>query len=455
MRIISFLIILFLFWNMSSGCKRFLDIPAPSTSLIDVSVFADSATASAAVLGLYHRAMQNTFGVLDGGGTYCAALQTDELVATSQSAVYQEFYSHNLTPSNRLVGSFWTELYQLVYQSNAILEQLQASTDLSASLVAKLSGEAYLMRGVAYFRLQNWYGAVPLALTADFRTNATLAQTKEATVLEQVATDWRLAASLLPDSYPGGVRTRPTRYAALSLLSRVYLYQGKWAAAEEVASEVINSSVGFHLAETPSQAFSISSPEVIWQLRPVMANMNTSVATLLAQLGGTVPSFGTYRSTFWETMLPDDRRLRDWVHSFDVQGKRYWQPVKYRSANTALGIEYLVMVRLAEVLLNRAEARLQQSKLEPALEDINRIRERAGIPTLTDLGQLLQALQQERQWELQVEQDFRWTDLKRWGLLESVIQDVKPGVWKPRSARLPIPQVEINNNKQLLQNEGY
>ena len=311
------------------------------------------------------------------------------------------------------------------------------------------------MRGLAFYRLQNMYGAVPVPLTTDFRTNAILGRSNQVTVQEQVASDWRLAASLLPERYATGIRLRPTRYAALALLSRIYLHQEKWLEAEEAASSVIDSGTGLELADSPGNVFSIGSPEVIWQLRPVLANMNTSTASLLGQMGGTVPSFGTYRTTFLATMDTEDLRFKEWVHTYELQGKHYWQPVKYRYANTGQGIEYLVMVRLGEVYLNRAEARIRLSKFEEAKEDINRIRSRAGLQSITETTNLFNALQQERQWELQIEQDFRWSDLKRWGLLESVIEGVKPGVWKSKAVFFPIPQVEINNNKQLVQNEGY
>jgi hypothetical protein len=64
-------------------------------------------------------------------------------------------------------------------------------------------------------------------------------------------------------------------------------------------------------------------------------------------------------------------------------------------------------------------------------------------------------LMQERKWELQVEQDFRWTDLKRWGKLGEIVGALKPNDWKPTAAVLPLPQAELNNNPKLTQNPGY
>lgn len=436
------------------SCSKFLDIPAPTTNLVDRSVFADSSTATAAVLGLYYKAMENGLGIWDGGGTMCAGLQSDELLLTSLAPTIQEFYFYGLTPTNSLVTSYWTELYQIVYQANAILDQLVHSTKLSATLVEKLSGEAYLMRGLALYRLQHWYGAIPMPLTPDFTTTAQLERTPEAAVWEQVASDWRKAAELLPEGYGSVNKTRPTRYAALGLLSRVYLLQGKWAEAEAAVTAIVAANQNYSLAEAPNQVFSVNSPETIWQLRPVEPNANTSISSLLGQREG-VPPFATYQPGFVADMDDSDLRKQQWIYTYEEDGTRYWQPMKYQYPNTSLGTEYLVLIRLGELYLNRAEACIQQNKLSAAVADINLIRARAGLAPIAENDHLMEQLMQERKWELQVEQDFRWTDLKRWGKLGEIAGALKPNDWKPTAAVLPLPQVELNNNPTLTQNPGY
>lgn len=435
-------------------CSKFLDIPAPTTNLVDRSVFADSSTATAAVLGLYYKAMENGLGIWDGGGTLCAGLQSDELLLTSLAPTIQEFYFYGLTPTNSLVTSYWTELYQIVYQANAILDQLGRSTNLSTSLVEKLSGEAYLMRGLALYRLQNWYGDIPMPLTPDFTTTAQLQRTSVTEVLEQVASDWRKAAETLPEQYVSFNKTRPNRYAALGLLSRVYLLQGKWAEAEAAVTAIEAANQGYALADAPNLVFSVNSPETIWQLRPVEPNANTSIASLLGQREG-VPPFATYQPGFIAEMDDADLRKQQWVYAYEEQGTPYWQPMKYQYPNTSMGIEYLIQIRLGELYLNRAEARLQQNKVSEALADINLIHTRAGLPAIVETDHLMEQLMQERKWELQVEQDFRWTDLKRWGKLSEIAGALKPNDWKPTATVLPLPQVELNNNPKLTQNPGY
>lgn len=67
-------------------------------------------------------------------------------------------------------------------------------------------------------------------------------------------------------------------------------------------------------------------------------------------------------------------------------------------------IHDLVLIRFADVLL-------MQSELKEDVSGINKVRARAGLPAIG--GYTLQALQNERRWELALE-GIRWNDIRRW-----------------------------------------
>ena len=67
-------------------------------------------------------------------------------------------------------------------------------------------------------------------------------------------------------------------------------------------------------------------------------------------------------------------------------------------------IHDLVLIRFAEVLL-------MQSELKEDVEGINKVRARAGLDPISNYS--LQALQNERRWELACE-GIRWNDIRRW-----------------------------------------
>jgi hypothetical protein len=98
---------------------------------------------------------------------------------------------------------------------------------------------------------------------------------------------------------------------------------------------------------------------------------------------------------------------------------------------------------------------------EAGAADLNVIRTRAGLPNTvatTESG-LLSAIVHERQVEFFTEWGHRWCDLKRTGLVDSVMSIVTPlkggASWSSNGAIYPIPQTERNSDPNLSQNKGY
>jgi starch-binding outer membrane protein, SusD/RagB family len=101
--------------------------------------------------------------------------------------------------------------------------------------------------------------------------------------------------------------------------------------------------------------------------------------------------------------------------------------------------------------LIRAEANLGTAQ---SLDDLNRLRTRAGVDVLTDATTINSVLN-ERFVELSFE-GHRWNDLIRTGTIDAVMQAVNPSTWNPLVDKLfPIPFYDLNLNKSLNQNFGY
>ena len=108
------------------------------------------------------------------------------------------------------------------------------------------------------------------------------------------------------------------------------------------------------------------------------------------------------------------------------------------------------MIRLAEVILIRAEALAHLNRLPEAVAEYNRLRIRAGLAPdpatgLTQAG-VLAAIARERRLELAFEGD-RWPDLIRTGSLPPSVPATQ--------ALLPIPQAEMDVSPNMQQNPGY
>src|SRR5690606_32440618 len=153
-------------------------------------------------------------------------------------------------------------------------------------------------------------------------------------------------------------------------------------------------------------------------------------------------------------MEDDDLRRTHWIGEV-TDGTNYWYYSSKYKQNP--GAEYSTVLRLAEQYLIRAEARAQQNNSIGAQEDLNSIRNRAGLPDTAALTQeaLLEAVLQERRVELMLEQGHRWFDLKRHNRADAVLAPIKPA-WRPTNILLPIHETELLMNPNLNpQNNGY
>jgi hypothetical protein len=159
----------------------------------------------------------------------------------------------------------------------------------------------------------------------------------------------------------------------------------------------------------------------------------------------------------------DGDQRKSWIDSGDFSGKRYYYPFKYKTGSSqaipnGAYTEYYMVLRLAEQYLIRAEALANQNKIEEAVKDINKIRERAGMAgfslNLTQ-AEVLDIIEHERQIEFFAEWGHRWLDLKRWDKANARLGPVKGQDWQTEDQLYPIPQAEIQNDPNLTQNAGY
>jgi hypothetical protein len=157
----------------------------------------------------------------------------------------------------------------------------------------------------------------------------------------------------------------------------------------------------------------------------------------------------------------NDKRKTAWLGSVMAFGNIYYFPYKYKSSNApGTATEYLMIMRLAEQYLIRAEARANLSKIAEGLSDLNTIRTRAGLPdtTTNNPTQLLNLIYHERQVELFTELGQRWFDLKRTNTANTVMNFVTPlkgGTWQATDQLYPVPVADISMNPNLVQNPGY
>ncbi|MCQ2153888.1 MAG: RagB/SusD family nutrient uptake outer membrane protein [Bacteroidales bacterium] len=145
------------------------------------------------------------------------------------------------------------------------------------------------------------------------------------------------------------------------------------------------------------------------------------------------------------------------------------------------------IIRLAELYLGYAEACVETNELDNAKEYLNRVRKRAGIPSVEqswetiagktlDQSRLRDIVRRERQIEFYLENQNFW-DMRRWKIADQYFNvkakgfdidasdisdfaqvkviDFERKFETPTNYLLPIPLDDVNKNLHLVQNPGY
>jgi starch-binding outer membrane protein, SusD/RagB family len=447
----------------AASCKKFVETPQPRNELAASLVFTDDKTATAAMVGLYSNMNSFNYFWANVLMNYLTAMQADDLYYFTGFENYDVFLKNTLLPSSQYVQSMWNDQYSYIYHANSCIEGLTKATALSEPVKNQLLGEAYFMRAFLHFYLVNMYGDVPLITSTDYVANGVKPRDKSAVVYDQIIKDLNEAKNLMADNYPTGTRVRPNKAAATAMLARVYLYTKQWSLAEAEATQVLTNT-RYELLKDLNTVFLANSREAIWQLMPVNTangrNTWEGFTSTPATPTGT-PLFRLDTINLIQKFEATDKRLANWTGFRKLSsGATVYFPYKYKVRTNTSGAltEYSMVLRLAEQFLIRAEARIQQDKLDDGRADLDSVRTRAGLlplPVNLDKNALLLAVEQERKVELFVEWGHRWFDLKRTARADQVLKPIKGASWQATDTLYPIPLDARKTNIHLDQNEGY
>ena len=442
-----------------SGCDSFVDVDLPSSQLNASSVFDEKATANAAMTDIYSKLRDS--GLLTGrasGMSIALANYADELDYYGASVVdTQHFYNNSILPANGTVSEWWSSSYNIIYSANTVYEGVSASTKLSQADKDQLMGEALFVRGLVHFHLANLFGNIPYITTTSYEQNQVVHKMLVAEVYNHVIADLEDAKLLLPANYFGGLRIRPNKLVASALLARVYLYNGNNAEAGNNASAVINENGTYSLVTDFDAAFLKGSTSTLWQLIPPNEGTNTEEGANLIFTSGP-PSFDALTTELVNAFEPGDLRKTHWTNAITDGTDTWYHSFKYKQQSfTGTTEEYSIVLRLPEMYLIRAEARAKGGFTIGAKDDLDVIRNLAGLPNTTASNQqdILNAILRERRVEFFTEGGHRFFDLKRASQLDTVLSLVKPG-WSSNEALFPLPESELLLNPNMLpQNPGY
>jgi hypothetical protein len=436
----------FLLAGSLTACESILDQNPPDRVPTEDAI-TDAHGARVAMTGAYD-------GLRGGGEFYYAAefitfgdLSADNVVNVGISASFAFADANELRANNSSVEGVWNDIYDALNRVNLILEFVPPLTDLEETEKNQILGEAHALRALNLHNLTKFWGDVPMPLVSPKTVEeaAQITRTPAADVYDQIRADLAEAEALVTETEPA---TRVTTGFVDALQARVALYEGDWATAVAEADEVL--AQGYELAEDFSSLFDeegTDTPEDILKLtftaEQFMWHGFYYIASDLGGEGEVGPS-----QKLIDLFDPADVR-GTWSISGDTEGEA--SGFKFP---TTIGAEDFHVIRLAEVLLIKAEALARQNDLVGAVDTYNLIRERAGLAPhvlgqdVTTQADVLAAIDLERQLELAFEGD-RWPDLVRTGSAVELL-----GIPEFQSL-YPIPQTELDVAPGITQNPGY
>lgn len=191
----------------------------------------------------------------------------------SDISYYQ--WSHGLiagTETNRggIFYDAWKRYYKGIMRSNTAIAQIDAMR--TSETLNRLKGEALFMRALFYFKLADLFGGVPIYDVAVNFDEATKPRNTVEQVYEFIVKDLTDAIPLLPDEYTGANIGRATKWAAISLRGKTYLYAKDYDNAATDLNNVITNS-GRELHPVYEQIFNYkweNNKEIIFDVQFIM-----------------------------------------------------------------------------------------------------------------------------------------------------------------------------------------
>ncbi|MEX2568771.1 MAG: RagB/SusD family nutrient uptake outer membrane protein [Cyclobacteriaceae bacterium] len=464
---------------------------------------------------------------------------------------------------NGFTNGFWSHFYRAINRTNFITSRGSHLRDeMDPAKYDRLVGEARFIRAYFYAYLAELYGDIPLVTTTLTLEEAQTPRTPKSEVIDFVLSELNDIKGYLP--MDASEKGRVTQGTVLALISRVALWNERWEVAATAAKELMDSGT-YQIDPDYSGMFTFAgdnSPEVIMRIqylrgvqthnmprnfwsRMALGHSNKKPPQDLVDTYDAIDGLPIDESPLYDpqnpfenrdprldyTLVVPGSRLVNWIYETHSDSTMTWEfrgdemvrvpnieaqhayasftgylyrkHVDVANYPTDVGStdQNLTIFRLAEVMLNYAEAKVEMNQLDESVyEALNAIRGRESVqmPPI-EMGktqeELRNIVRKERRHELGIE-GFRYFDIRRWRIAEEVmpgpyigrVNRYGEGGWLTEAPMIdpigtpsydhisnedemvvvetrafdpnrdylwPIPRIELETNTALTQNPGY
>lgn len=378
--------------------------------------------------------------------------------------------------NNMDASSIWDFGYLTIARANNVLDNLTEDKG-SAKALNNLRAECLFLRALSHFEIVNLFAqpysyaktkedvnkfGCPIILHTDPSDQSPRAKVTE--VYDQIVKDLKDAEECIDPAYQRKGVADPKAVVSLdairALLSRVYLYMGDWNNCAAYATKVINSkSLKMWSASDYKEAWTndAGSGEVIFEIYKDMSNLSNLDCCYMTYPDG---AYGDCLCSdeLYALYADGDVRKEMYVQDSDAHVGQYWTTKYAGKGINAPDANNVILLRLSEMYLNRAEAGVNGAAGCNPLDDINVITSNRGAAAYTSVG--MADIKVERRKELAWE-GHHFYDMARWGEPVNRTPDTflnetnaKIDAHSYRWA-LPINKRELEVNHKLEQNPGF
>ena len=475
------------------ACEKFLD-EKPQSDLTkentqtqeQVSAYSSVSDAKSELNGIYALFKADIY---EGNAFYIGDCMSDNCYIGGDGVSEEQLDNLTVSATNSVIATSWSQFYAIVGSATNVIEnvKLMDSSLIDDATRAQIIADAKFARAWVLFDIVKYWGDAPMTLqlipsiTVDnidkWYPIMYPSRTSEEEIYAQIISDLdENTIKKLPSKSAGAFCG--TQGAAYGLLAKVYATMGKkserdYSKVVDMCDNVIKQ--GYRLVPDFESLWTVDgkfSSESIFEMyfSDAAEQHNWAYWVLLTDVSGdVVVSWRRYCTPTQDLVAKFDKekdvRYKSSIYWTAVPYDTYWPAKNYPLAYKIRQKESdIILLRLADILLLKAEALVELNRPKEALMIVNDIRNRAGLSGLSlslSVAEARLAVENERQLELLFEGQ-RWWDLIRNERMEEVMKTAhdKNGnlrfseipAWR---AKLPIPQAQIDINERLTQNIGY
>jgi starch-binding outer membrane protein, SusD/RagB family len=463
---------------LATGCKKILDAP-PVSSITNESYWKAEGDVTGYMTGInadFRTLLNTTLYFEDRSDVFIPGLEGPTSTAWAQ----------NLTPIN---APNWINFYNIIHHCNLLLKYAPTISTGTAANINRSIAQAHFTRAYTYFSLIRIWGNVPLVLEPTESANTPLpARAPAAEVMTQILNDIDAAVAKFPEN--GYVnKNKISKPAAFALKADALLWKNKvlrgtnadLEGAIDAANQVL--AAGGRLLDDFAQVHATNqrkNEEIIYSLYFMRDEKSDHYGSRLKPRDNFVASATNvaqlpYSRNGARSVYAPSPKIQALFANNDVRKASSFITAT-GAGNSVIGVfdnkfrgtvyaddryfeDEIVVYRLAEMYLFKAEALAALNRTSEAKTELDRVRNRAKIGDYTgplDRLSLEKELLNERGREFWLEQK-RWPDLVRfhYGQTIDAYTEVPNLLGKSVPLFSPIPNTQIFINPNLKQTEGY